>query len=151
MKKVNSWRESDATPLSQQLVAPGPSLSLMARRVNSSSNSLGSSLPIEFSAISLSPVGKSGFADSRTLCAPSVKYETPTPDPRCQRSTLLCIGDFPIGKSTDERWRFTHLSRLRTPMCDATCCPPLRLRGTRRNSGLRCSSVLPSTSKTPKC
>jgi hypothetical protein len=32
-------------------------------------------------------------------------------------------------------------------MCDATCCPPLRLRGTRRNSGLRCFSVLPSTFK----
>jgi hypothetical protein len=31
------------------------------------------------------------------------------------------------------------------------CGTPLHLRGTRRNSGLRYSSVFPSTSKTPKC
>jgi hypothetical protein len=77
----------------------------------SSNSSRESSSPTGcFSVISLSPVGRSGFADSRTLCALPVQYETPIPDPRCQWSTLICIGDFPIGKSTDERWRFTHLS-----------------------------------------
>jgi len=117
-----------------------------ARRVDSSSNSLESSLPTVFSATLPSYSGRSGFTDSRTLCALPCNFKPWTPTLDGQWSTPPCIG-----KSADDRWRFTHLSKLRTSMCDVTYRPPLRLCGTRRNSGLRCSSVLPSTSKTPKC
>jgi hypothetical protein len=91
-----------------------------------------------------------GSRDIARLVTLSSCNQTPKPDPRW--STVNApVGDFPIGKSAMKEVLDLRLSKPRMPMCDATCCTPLSLRGTRRNSGLRGFSVLPSTLKTPKC
>jgi hypothetical protein len=103
------------------------------------------------SVISPSLLGESTFTLSRILCAILCPSNLRGPIPDGQRSMTHLVGDFPIGKSAYERSRFTHLSKPRMLICDATCCTPHNLRGTRRDSGLRYSSGFLSTLKTPKC
>jgi hypothetical protein len=114
-----------------------------ARRVVCSSNSHKSSLPTGFSRRSPLQISEDRISRYREACKiVLVQSNTKTLIPDGQRST--------------SGYRYSRCRRpalltseLRTR--DATCCAPHNFRGSHRNSGLRGLSVLPSTSKSPKC
>jgi hypothetical protein len=148
---INLYHKEVTQPIPQRTVAPpGPSPSLWPEESIALPTPSGVLYPQSSRRSSLR-ASEDRVSRTREPCAHLARCETPIPDPRVHGQRPNPVGDFPIGKSAYERSLGTHLSKPRMSMRDATCRPPLRLRGTRRNSGLRCSSVLPSTSKTPKC
>jgi hypothetical protein len=90
----------------------------MARRVDSSSNSLGSSLPTVFSTILPSCFGRSGFADSRTLCAPPCNLKLRTPIPEVNGQLLRVSG---ISLSGNRQMIGGDSLTFQTPNADARC------------------------------
>ena len=100
-------------------------------------------LPTVFSTISSSRIGRSGLVISRGLqhCPCVINHRNP--DPRW--STVNTSG------YRHSRCRVFVFRNPKYRGADATCYTPHSLCGTRCNSGLRCSSVFPSTLKTPKC
>jgi hypothetical protein len=103
------------------------------------------------SAISPSQFGKSAFALSRTLCALLVCFETPNPDPRCQRSTdPVLLG---ISLSGNRRMKSSESLTFQIPNTDVRCHVLYSTPSPWDPSplGTHYSSVFLSTLKTPKC
>jgi hypothetical protein len=103
------------------------------------------------STISPSHFGKSVFALLRTLYALLVCFETPNPDPRCQRSTDPILSG--ISLSGNRRMKGSEALPFQNPECryamprvvlHAVSVGPIATR-------TRYSSMFLSTLKTPKC